>query len=255
VGEGVTTFKPGDAILGRARGTYSDYVVMSVAQAAMKPERLSWEQAAAVPVVSVTAYEAICSLGRLKAGETLLVVGASSGVGMIAVQAGKYLGATVIGVSRSAQKLEKLKAAGLDVGIAAPGAGFADKVLEATGGKGVNLAVNLVGGGAFPDCIRSLANQGRLAIIGYVDGKHHAEIDLETVHGKRLQIFGVSNTLMAPAQRAEAMRGFVRDLLPGFAEGRITPLVDKVFPFSELPAAKAYVESDAQLGKVVIRMP
>jgi NADPH:quinone reductase-like Zn-dependent oxidoreductase len=255
VGEGVTAFKPGDAILGRARGTYSEYVVMSVAQAAKKPERLSWEQAAAVPVVSVTAYEAILSLGRLKAGETLLVVGASSGVGMIAVQAGKYLGATVIGISRSAQKLEKLKAAGLDVGIVASGGGFAGKVLEATGGKGVNLAINLVGGGAFPDCIKSLANQGRLAIIGYVDGKHHSEIDLETVHGKRLQIFGVSNTLMTPPQRAEAMRGFIRDLLPGFAEGRITPIVDKVFPFDQLPAAKAYVESDAQLGKVVVRMP
>jgi NADPH2:quinone reductase len=254
VGEGVAAFKPGDAILGRARGTYSEFVVMSAAQAARKPERLSWEQAAAVPVVSVTAYEAICSLGRLKAGETLLVVGASSGVGMIAVQAGKYLGATVIGVSRSAQKLEKLKAVGLDVGIVASGGGFAGKVLEATGGKGVNLAINLVGGGAFPDCIKSLANQGRLAIIGYVDGKHHSEIDLETVHGKRLQIFGVSNTLMSPAQRAEAMRGFIRDLLPGFAEGRITPIVDKVFPFDQLPAAKAYVESDAQLGKVVVRI-
>jgi NADPH:quinone reductase len=254
VGEGVTAFKPGDAVLGRARGCFAEYVVISALQAAPKPERLSWEQAAAVPIVSITAYEAICQYGKLKAGETLLVVGASSGVGMIAVQAGKYLGAKVIGVSRSAQKLDKLKAAGLDVGIVASGGGFAEKVLEATGGQGANLAVNLVGGGAFPDCIRSLANQGRLAIIGYVDGRHHAEIDLEAVHGKRLQIFGVSNALLPAPQRVDAMRGFIRDLLPGFAQGRITPLLDKVFPFSDLPAAKAYVESDAQLGKVVVRM-
>ena len=254
VGEGVTAFKPGDRVLGRARGSFAEYVAMSAQQAALVPQRLSWEQAAAVPIVSITAYEAICQYGKLKSGETLLVAGAASGVGVIAVQAGKYLGAKVIGVSRSAKKLEKLKSIGLDIGIEARGGKFADQVLEATGGKGVNLALNLVGGSAFPDCVRSLANQGRLAIIGYVDDQHHAEIDLETVHGKRLQIFGVSNALLPPPQRAEAMRGFIRDLLPGFADGRITPVIDKVFPFSELPAAKAYVETNAQIGKVVVTL-
>jgi NADPH:quinone reductase-like Zn-dependent oxidoreductase len=254
VGEGVTAFKPGDKILGRARGSFAEYVVMGAAQAAAKPERLSWEQAAAVPIVSVTAYEAICQYGKLKAGETLLVAGAASGVGVMAVQIGKYLGAKVIGLSRSKEKLEKLKASGLDTAIVASGGGFADKVLAATDGKGFNVALNLVGGSAFPDLVRSAANKGRIAIIGYVDDQHRAEIDLETVHGKRLQVFGVSNALMSAPERAEAMRGFARDILPGFAEGRITPLIDKVFPFNELPAAKAYVESNAQLGKVVVKI-
>ena len=255
VGEGVTAFKKGDRVFGRARGSFAEYAVMSVEQAAPVPARLSWEEAAAVPVAAITAYEAIIAMGRLKAGETLLVVGAASGVGMFGVQAGKYLGAKVIGTSRSADKLEKLKRAGMDVGIVAEGGGFADAVLKATDGKGVDLAINLVGGSAFPDCVRSLANKGRLAIIGYVDDTLKAEVDLETVHGRRLQIFGVSNALMSAADRAEAMRGFIRDLLPGFAEGKITPIVDKVFPFHELPAAKAYVESNAQMGKVVVKMP
>jgi NADPH2:quinone reductase len=255
VGDGVTAFKPGDQVLGRARGSYAEYVVMAAAQAVPKPQRLSWEQAAAVPIVSVTAYEAMCLYGKLKAGETLLVAGAASGVGMIAVQAGKYLGAKVIGLSRSKEKLEKLKALGMDTGIVASGPGFADKVLEATDGKGVNLSLNLIGGSVFPDLVRAAANQGRIAIIGYVDNTHHSEIDLEIVHGRRLQIFGVSNALLPAAQRVEAMRGFAKELLPGFAEGRITPVVDKVFPFDQLPAAKAYVESNAQLGKVVVRMP
>jgi len=254
VGEGVTAFKPGDRVLGRARGSFAEFVSMSVQQATLVPQRLTWEQAATVPISSITAYEAICGYGKLKSGETLLVVGAASGVGVVGVQIGKFLGAKVIGVSRSAAKLEKLKGVGLDVGIVASGGGFADKVLAATGGQGVNLALNLVGGSAFPDLVRSAANQGRIAIIGYLDNQHHAEIDLETVHGKRLQIFGVSNTLLSPAQRAEAMRDFVRDLLPGYADGRITPVIDKVFPFDELLAAKAYVESNAQLGKVVVRL-
>jgi len=254
VGEGVTAFKPGDAILGRARGSFAEYVAMGAVQAAPKPQRLSWEQAAAVPIVSVTAWEAMCQFGKLKAGETLLVAGATSGVGMIAVQAGKYLGAKVIGLSRSKDKLEKLKSVGLDVGIVASGPGFADKVMEATGGKGVDVSLNLIGGGAFPDLVKCAANKGRIAIIGYVDDRHHAEIDLEAVHGRRLQIFGVSNALMTADQRAEAMRGFAKELLPGFAEGKITPIVDKVFPFDQLPAAKAYVESNAQVGKVVVTL-
>jgi NADPH:quinone reductase len=255
VGEGVTAFKKGDRVFGRARGSFAEYAVMSVEQAAPVPARLSWEEAAAVPVAAITAYEAIVAMGRLEAGETLLVVGAASGVGMFGVQAGKYLGARVIGTSRSVDKLEKLKRAGMDVGIVAEGGGFADAVLKATDGKGVDLAINLVGGSAFADCVRSLANKGRLAIIGYVDDTLKAEVDLETVHGRRLQIFGVSNAHMSAADRAEAMRGFIRDLLPGFAEGKITPIVDKVFPFHELPAAKAYVESNAQMGKVVVKMP
>jgi len=254
VGEGVTAFKPGDRVLGRARGSFAEFVSMSVQQATLVPQRLTWEQAATVPISSITAYEAICGYGKLKSGETLLVVGAASGVGVVGVQIGKFLGAKVIGVSRSAAKLEKLKGVGLDVGIVASGGGFTDKVLEATGGQGVNLSLNLIGGSVFPDLVRSAANQGRIAIIGYLDNQHHAEIDLETVHGKRLQIFGVSNTLLSPAQRAEAMRGFIRDLLPGYADGRITPVIDKVFPFDELLAAKAYVESNAQLGKVVVRL-
>jgi NADPH:quinone reductase-like Zn-dependent oxidoreductase len=254
VGEGVTKFKAGDEVLGRARGCFAEYVSMLEVQAAPKPKNLSWEEAGAVTTASVTAYEAVSGLGRLKAGETLLVAGAPSGVGVAAVQLGKYLGAKVIGTSRSQAKLDKLKGMGLDVGIVTDGGGFADQALEATGGKGVNLSVNLVGGGVFPDLVRASANQGRIAIVGYVDHKHRAEVDLEAVHGSRLQIFGVSNARLPADQRKEAMAGFIRVMLPGIVEGRIRPVVDKVFPFDQLAAAKDYVETNAQLGKVVVKM-
>ena len=89
--------------------------------------------------------------------------------------------------------------------------------------------------------------------MGYVDGVLKSEIDLEPVHGKRLQIFGISNSHLTAAERAEATRGFVRDVMPAIADGRITPLIDRVFPFTELTAAKNYVESNAQVGKVVVR--
>ncbi|HSF22193.1 MAG TPA: alcohol dehydrogenase catalytic domain-containing protein, partial [Burkholderiales bacterium] len=90
VGEGVTAFKPGDRVLGRARGSFSEFVAMSVQQAALVPQRLTWEQAATVPISAITAYEAILGYGKLKSGETLLVVGAASGVGVVGVQIGKF---------------------------------------------------------------------------------------------------------------------------------------------------------------------
>ncbi|MFC1816412.1 zinc-binding alcohol dehydrogenase family protein [Thermodesulfobacteriota bacterium] len=254
VGVGVSGFRAGDRVMFRARGAFSEYVAVVVEQSVLIPGCLSWEQAGAVPAVFVTAYESIRQFGRLRKGNWLLVAGASSGVGVACIQTAKYLGARVIGTSGSSEKLERLKSLGLDVGISSRGSDFAAQTLEVTRGKGVDVAVNLVGGTAFPGCLASLANQGRLAIVGYVDGVMKSEIDLEPVHGKRLHIFGVSNTHLTAAERARAMRGFVREFLPGLADGSIVPAVDRVFPFDDLPAAKAYIESNTHVGKVVVTL-
>jgi NADPH:quinone reductase-like Zn-dependent oxidoreductase len=126
--------------------------------------------------------------------------------------------------------------------------------MQASGGKGVDLVVNNVGGTLFAECIRSLAFQGRLATVGYLDRVMKAELDLDALHAKRLKLFGVSNKLRGAQQRALTVRGFIADFLPHFAAGRIRPLIDRVYRFDELAQAKAYVESDAHLGKVVVRM-
>ncbi|MGE5526090.1 MAG: quinone oxidoreductase family protein [Rhodospirillaceae bacterium] len=255
LGEGVKHLAVGDRVMVRAKGAFAEYAVTDATLVTPMPASMSFEHAAAIPVAYITAYEAVMQLGRLRGGEWLLIAGASSGVGVAALQAAKMLGARVIGVSSSAEKLARLKAMGLDVGIPARGAGFANEAVAATDGKGVDLAVNLVGGTAFPDCIASLADFGRLAVVGYVDGLMKAGLDLESVHGKRLQIFGVSNAPLSTAQRATAQRGFERELLPALADGRIVPVIDRVFDFEETAAAKAYVERNALLGKVVIRIP
>lgn len=254
LGDGVTDFKRGDRIMVRSRGCFAEYALVDPALATRVPEHFSWEQAAAVPISYVTAWEALVQFGRLKAGEWLLVSGASSGVGVASIQLGKVIGAKVIGISGSAAKLEKLRALGLDVGICARGEDFSTRALEATAGKGVDLAVNLVGGTVFGACQRSLGKFGRLAIVGYVDGLMTAELDLEATHGKRLEIFGISNAPLTPAMRAEATRGFNRDVMPAMIDGRIMPVIDRIFAFDELPEAKAYVDTDAQIGKVVVRL-
>ncbi len=254
IGEGVSEFKTGDRVMFRARGCFAEYAVVDPALAARVPDHLSWEDAAAIPIAFITAYEALVQFGELKAGETALIAGASSGVGVAALQAAKFLGAKVIGVSGSADKLARLQTLGLDIAIHARGTGFAEETLRATGGRGVNLAVNLVGGSAFPDCQRALADFGRQVVVGYVDGQMKTELDLEALHGKRLHVMGVSNAPLAPAQRAAAMRGFMNTLYPAFVNGKIKPVIDRVFGFDELPEAKRYVETDQLLGKVIIRL-
>lgn len=254
VGEGVTGVKVGDAVFGRVRGGFAEYAVMDVAQLMRKPERLSWEQAAAVPVSFITAYEMVTMYGKLKAGETLLVMGASSGAGVASIQLAKVIGARSIGTSGSQQKLDQLKTIGLDVGIATRKPDFAEAVKKATDGKGVDLVINGVGGSVFAECLRTLAFRGRLATVGYVDNVFKAEIDLNAVHAGRLEIFGVSNVRLPASGKAESTAGFMRDFLPALSDGRIVPLVDKVYAFDELPAAKERMESNAMVGKIVVRV-
>jgi NADPH2:quinone reductase len=253
-GAGVSGFRTGERVMGRCAGSFAEYSLMDAREAVPVPANLSWEEAGSVPLAFMVVHDMLFAQGKLKAGEWLLVTGISAGVGVAALQTGKALGAKVIGTSGSAEKLEKLKAMGLDVGIRTRSGDFAEAVMKATGGKGVNLVVNNVGGSVFAETLRALAYEGRHATVGYVDGVLKSEIDIEALHTKRLTLFGVSNRLRSAEQRAVTVRGFTADILPLIAAGKIRPLVDRVFPFSELPAAKNYMESNAHLGKIAVRM-
>jgi NADPH:quinone reductase-like Zn-dependent oxidoreductase len=254
VGEGVTGVSIGDRLMGRCAGGFAEYALMDAREAMWVPGRLSWEEAAATPLVFLVVYDMLVAQGHLVAGQWLLVTGVSSGVGVAALQTARALGARVIGTSGSADKLARLEKLGLDVGIRTRAGDFHEAVLKATDGQGANLVVNNVGGTVFAECIRSLAFQGRLAIVGHMDRTLSAPLDLEALHSKRLTVFGVSNRLRTAPQRAETVRGFVHDVLPYLEDGRLRPLVDKVFAFEDLPAAIAFMESDAQVGKIVVKV-
>jgi NADPH:quinone reductase len=254
LGAGVTQFKVGARVMGRCPGAFAELALMDARETMAVPQTLSWEDAAAVPIVFLVVYDMLVAQGRLKAGEWLLVTGITSGVGVAALQTAKALGARVIGTSGSADKLEKLQPLGLDVALATRRPDFAEAVLKATGGTGANLCVNNVGGSVFAECLRALAFEGRLAVVGYLDGVLKAQLDLDALHARRLTLFGVSNKLRNAEQRAATVRGFVEKVLPLIAEGRIKPLVDRVYPFDELPAAKARMEADAHVGKIVVTL-
>jgi len=255
LGAGVTGFKTGERVMGRCAGSFAEYSLIDAREALAVPKNLSWEEAGSIPLAFMVVHDMLVAQGRLRAGEWLLVTGISAGVGVAALQTAKALGAKVIGTSGSAEKLEKLKVMGLDVGIHTRSGDFADAVMRATDAKGVNLVVNNVGGSVFAETLRALAYEGRHATVGYVDGVLKSDLDIEALHTKRLTLFGVSNRLRTPEQRSVTVRGFAADILPFIAEGKIRPVIDRVFPFSELPAAKAYMESNAHLGKIVVTVP
>lgn len=252
LGAGVTQFKKGDRVMARCPGGFAEYALMDARETMAVPARMSWEEAAATPIVFLVVYDMLVAQGRLQAGQWLLVTGITSGVGVAALQTAKALGAKVIGTSGSTEKLARLEPLGLDVALATRKPDFAGAVLKATGDQGANLCVNNVGGTVFAECIRALAFEGRLAVVGYMDGVLKAEIDLDALHAKRLTLFGVSNKLRNAEQRARTVRGFSEAILPLLADGRIRPLVDRVYRFDELPAAKARMDANQHVGKIVV---
>jgi NADPH:quinone reductase len=254
VGAGVTAFRTGDHVMGRCAGAFSEYALMEQDEAIAMPSTLSWEQAASVPLTFLVAFDMLVLQGRLRAGEWLLINGASSGVGVASLQLGKMLGAKVIGTSGSPDKLALLQTLGLDVGLCTRTADFAAAVMEATQGHGADLVVNTVGGSVFAEDIRALAFEGRLATVGYVDGVLNADIDLGALHAKRLSVFGVSNKMRSKEQRSAAVPRFVADVMHHIAAGRIRPQIDQIFDISGLKEAKARMEAGDHVGKIVLRM-
>ena len=245
----------GERVMGRCAGAFSELAVMDRREMIPMPPNLSFEEAASIPLAFLVVHDMLVLQGRLAAGEWVLITGVSSGVGVAALQAAKALGAKVIGTSGSQEKLDRLKPLGLDVALRTRAGDFHDAVMKATDGKGVNLVINTVGGSVFAECIRCMAFEGRLATVGYVDHVLEAKIDIQALHAKRLTLFGVSNKMRTPEQRASGLPAFVKDLLPHFASGRIRPLIDRVFPFDQLEAAREHMESNRHAGKIVVVMP
>lgn len=251
-GDQITEFKVGDRVMGRCPGAFAEFALIPGREVLLMPPSLTWEQAAAVPLTSMVVFDMLVVQGQLKVGEWVLIPGVSSGVGVTALAMAKALGAKVIGTSGSQSKLDQLKPLGLDLGICTRLPNFYDAVMQATNNKGVDLVVNTVGGSVFAECIRTLAFQGRLATVGYVDGVLKAEIDIEALHAKRLKLFGVSNKFRNADQRAESTPIFKKQILPLMAQGKCLPMVYRIYPFNQLLEAKALMDSSQHLGKIVL---
>ncbi len=254
IGDGAGDWKTGDRVFGLCGGgAYAEYVVVHGRTLAPIPANLSFTEAAAIPEVFMTAYDALVSQMRLVSGDDVLISAVGSGVGTAAVQIVKALGARSIGTSRTKDKLEQAKKLGLDDGILVQDGKFAEEVLKVTGGKGIDLVLELTGGAYVEEDIACLAPQGRLIVVGLVAGAK-ANVNLGKVLSNRLEIKGTTMRRRPLEEKIQANNIFVKQVLPLFEKGLLKPIVAKIFKLEEAAEAHHFMQADKNFGKVVLSL-
>jgi NADPH:quinone reductase-like Zn-dependent oxidoreductase len=208
--------------------------------------------AAAIPEAFITAHDALFTRGRLLPGQCVLVHAAASGVGTAAVQIARATGCFVLGTSRSAAKLARIGPLGVDLGIDTSQVDFAEVVHAQTGGRGVDVVIDLLGGAALGRNLAALAPQGRLVLVGLLAGSQ-GTLDLNLMLRKRVTIIGTTLRARPIEEKIAATRRFAECALPWLERGVLRPVVDSVFPFEEARAGLARLESNEVVGKVVLR--
>lgn len=230
------------SILGEHRhGTYAEFVNVPEANILPKPEQLTFQEAASMPLVFLTAWNMLVTNARLRVGETVLIWGAGSGVGSAGIQISKLFGAYVIAVSGSRWKLDKAMALGADVGIDYREADVLEEVRRLTGKRGVDVVFDHVGAATWQTGIKALTRGGRLVTCGATAGAE-APTDIRYIFGRRLSIYG---TWMGA-------KGELLDLMRAVESGRLKPVVHQVFPWQEAAQALAVMERREHFGKIVL---
>jgi len=251
LGEGVTGFKPGDAVVSGGRGGFAEYAILPAATLRRKPERLSFGEAAGYPVAYLTAYVALTRCGQAQPGEWVLVHGAAGGVGLAAVDYAKLHGCKVIAASASDDKLaiiEREYAPDATVNVTR---GFRERVKELTSGRGADVIYDPVGGDVFDESIRCIAFGGRILSIGFTSGRlpvlpvNIALIKGFSVMGVRAGEYGRQN----PAKGAENNEAIWKLA----EEGKVKPRVDREYPLSEWREAFETLAQRKVVGKTIIR--
>lgn len=254
-GEAVNNLKIGDRVFGiTAGGAQAEFVSSEESLLARIPENLNFIEAAAVPEAFITAHDAIFTQGNLREAETLLIHAVGSGVGLAALQLAKAKNIKVFGTSRTLDKLEKCKRYGLDEAIPInKEPSFSKKIKEKTKDKGAEVILDLVGARYFSENLESLAEKGRLVLIGLTSGAK-TEFNMGTALAKRLKIIGTVLRSRSTEEKALATEKFIADVLPLIEKKFIEPNVDKVFELEEIQKAHEYLESNQSFGKVVLKI-
>ena len=254
-GESAGRFKPGDRVFGITAGeAQAEQLIVDETLLAPIPANLDFIEAAAFPEVFITAHDAIFTQAQLADSGTLLIHAVGSGVGLAALQIAKARGCRVIGTSRTADKLERCAAFGLDLPIVVAGEPhFAKQVLDSTDGRGVDVILDLVGGAYFPENVACVAPKGRIMIVGLSAGRK-AEIDLGVLLSKRAKVIGTALRGRSVEEKADAVRRFEAEVAPLIEAGHVTANVDRVFALADIRAAHEYMESNESFGKIVLEV-
>jgi len=267
VGAGVRAWKPGDRVFGLVGGgAYAESLVTHADCVARMPDALSFTDAAAIPEAFITAWDAMVSQGGLGAGETVLIHAVGSGVGTAAVQLARALSARPLGTARTAAKLGRAGKLGMDRGFALGPSGeaggaersendrkgkFAEDVLRATGGRGVDVVLELVGGNYVAEDLLCMASRARLVLVGLMAGVR-GDLDLGLILRKRLVLIGTQLRARPLGEKIEVTRSFERHVVPLVEAGKVAPVVERVMPLREAAAAHQAMAGNEGFGKIVL---
>src|SRR5215217_5660622 len=250
VGSEVSGIKAGDRVMGSAPGGYAEYAVTDFGRVHRIPaNNMTYEQAACFPVALQTMHNAIVTAGRLKRGESLLIQGASSGVGLMGLQIGKYLGASIVmGTSTNPGRRARLKEFGCDLAIDTTDPKWPEDVKKATGGNGVDLIVDMVSGPTVNGSLEAAKILGRIVNVGRLGGAK-GEFNFDLHASKRVDYIGVTNRTRTQAQLNEVTRLMRADLWPAVEAGKLSLPIDKTFPLDKVADALAMMRANQHFGK------
>lgn len=253
LGDGVTGFRVGDRVFGGTGvGGFAEKVAVPAAAMRHMPDGMSFAKASAISTTYGTSYYALKQRAGLQRGETLLVLGAAGGVGLAAVELGKAMGARVIAAASSAEKLAAAKAAGADELIDYSDGELKEKVKALTGGRGVDVIYDPVGGELFDQCMRSIAWYGRVLVIGFAAGDI-PKVPINLILLKSCQVVGVFYGAWSARSADEAAANF-REILDLYRAGKIDPLVGREYPLEAYAAALRDLSERRAIGKVVVNV-
>ncbi|HTQ05162.1 MAG TPA: NAD(P)H-quinone oxidoreductase [Polyangiaceae bacterium] len=253
LGPGISAAKLGDRVMALLpAGGYAERVAVNEQLLLPIPPSLDFVNAAAIPEAFLTSSEALFALGRTQPGEWVLIHAAASGVGSAAVQLARLAGARVIATT-SDKKVDAVRALGPERVVARETEDFAAVALELTGGRGVDVIIDLVGASYLAKHLECLAVLGRHVVVGLVGGAK-AEIDLGRVLSRRLSLLGIVMRSRSLADKIGVVERFRRQWLHRLDDGSLRPLVDRVFSFEHVADAHRYMESNANVGKIVLKL-
>ena len=254
LGADASLWRPGQRVFGLvAGGAHAEYLVAHQQTLAEVPANLDWTAAAAIPEVFITAHDAMNTQAGLRRGETVLIHAVGSGVGLAALQLVRVFGGVPYGTARTADKIERASALGLEDGVVLSGS--FDPLSEAaqrwTSGRGFDMVLDLVGGPYVAASVDVLANKGRLMLISASAGGR-AQFDLARALSRRITLRGTVLRARPLDEKIAVTRTFAGEVVPLFASGKLRPNIDSVFPFTDVRAAHQRLESNQTFGKVVL---
>ena len=254
-GNEASTWQPGDRVMCSGTGAYAEYALVDGGRLLPVPAGMSYVEAAALPVALQTMHDAIATNGKLQFGQTVLVQGASSGVGLMGMQVARVLGARwVAGSSTNEKRRAQLGDFGADLAFDSSDANWVEQVLAETGGVGVDLVVDQVAGPIMNQNLRATRVQGRIVNVGRLGGMH-GDFDFDLHALRRIVYVGVTFRTRSRTEVREIVRRVHQDLWKPLQAGVLHMPIDRVYPFEELADALEYMGTNQHFGKIVVKMP